>query len=199
MSRLFQLESFTDLKTTTPGTPDISSEDIEAARLAGYDAGYKSGWDDALAGVEADQAKISEEFARNLKDLGFTYHEARAHVISSLEPMVEALLDALFPRFASEAIAAHINAVIHNHADKAASQPILVRVSPEDHDALRGILPHDHSVPLDIIAEPALPIGQAQIVLGKSEYSIDLSDVVETTRSALSALRESNERTLKRA
>lgn len=199
MTRPFQLESFSSASRPSADTPSFSPEELEAARLKGYDAGYQSGWDDAMQQVEQDQSRISEEFARNLRDLGFTYHEARAHVISSLEPLVESLLNALFPTFAAEAIATHIQSLLQDHADKAAAQPMRLRVSPTDIEALRSLLTEQQTFPLEIIEEQALATGQAQLLLGKSEYRVDLSDVVNATQNALSALKESNERTMKRA
>jgi len=200
MSRPVQLESFEQASGRLSLDDDaVSREEAEAARLEGYDAGYQSGWDDAMAQVAADQTKISEEFARNLRDLGFTYHEARAHVIASMEPLVEALISALFPQFAADAIAAQVMSIVQGHADRLGSQPIRLRVSPDDVEALRAMPALSDSFPMEITEEPALATGQAQLVLGKSEYRIDLADVIDATRAALTALHDTNERNLKRA
>ncbi len=199
MSKPFPLEAFSKSSPGhgTPARPLPTHEDVEAARLQAYDEGYKSGWDDAIRQASDEHAQIGEEFARNLRELGFTYHEARAHVIASMEPLVEAFIDALFPAFAADAIKHHITGLMHDHAEAASGQPMLLRVPPADAETLAQIMQSDAPFPLQIVEEPALAAGQVQLVMGKSEYRLDLADVVAATRSALEALHLTNERNLR--
>lgn len=199
MSRLFPLESFSGPRPGSGSAEPVTytAEDLETARLEAYDRGYQSGWDDAVQQNRQDQLRIGEEFARNLQDLSFTYHEARAHVVHSMEQLARSLIDALFPDLAAEAIAHHVSAAISDHAELAGKQPMILRVSPDDHPALQAIVPEVIPFPLEIIAETAQTVGQVHLIMGQSEFQIDLTDIVTAARSALDALHESNERMLK--
>ena len=63
------------------GGAGLTSDQADARAQASYETGYSAGWDDAVRAETEAHKRISAEFARNLQDLGFTFHEARAHVI----------------------------------------------------------------------------------------------------------------------
>mgnify|MGYP003515970463 CR=1 FL=1 len=60
----------------------VPSADQES-RLEAYEQGYRAGWEDAAAAHAEDQRRIRVDLARSLQALGFTYQEARAHVLKS--------------------------------------------------------------------------------------------------------------------
>ena len=198
MGRLLALESFAgaDDRRAGDSARRMSDTEIEALRLEGYDAGYRAGWDDATAAHAQDQDRIGEEFARNLRDLGFTYHEARAHVTAGVEAVLRTFLSTFFPAFLGEAIAAHVEDALAPHIDRAAGQPIRLRVSPADAPALRRLLVSVSTLPCQIEEEPSLARGQVYFAFGAREAEIDLSGVIDATESALDALNEINARTL---
>ncbi|MEN8837451.1 MAG: flagellar biosynthesis protein, partial [Celeribacter marinus] len=86
MSSLFPFEDFGSGRRDSPksATPEQEMQErarlraVEQARATGYEAGYKAGWDDAIAADESVRTKIGAELERNLQDLGFTFHEARS-------------------------------------------------------------------------------------------------------------------------
>lgn len=197
MGRLVTLETFAPRSGAPTPTRTFSASEIEAARLEGYDAGYRAGWDDAMAAEREGQDRISEEFARNLRDLGFTYHEARAHVTSGVEQVLRAFLGKVFPAVMGEALAAHVEDALAPHIEAAAAAPIRLRVCPADAPALRRLLVSVASVPCEIEEEATLSSGQVHCVLGAVERQIDLAGVIGATEDALDALNEINSRMLR--
>lgn len=198
MSRRLELEPF-DLgaPVETPSDPAlVPAADVEAARLAGYDAGYKTGWDDAVRKTEEDGERISAEFARNLRDLGFTYEEARAHVLKSFEGLLFELCDTLFPTLMAEALGPVILESLAEIADDAAGAPVLIRVSPSDGDRLRALLTTDTALPVQVVDEPSLAEGQAYLKLGEEERHVDLAEPLERIREGVRAVVASAERSL---
>jgi flagellar assembly protein FliH len=198
MGRLLALESFAGAEDRRAGdvARRVTDAEIETFRLEGYDAGYRAGWDDAAAAHAQDQDRIGEEFARNLRDLGFSYHEARAHVTAGVDAVLRTFLKTFFPAFLGEAIAAHVEDALAPHVDRAAGQPIRLRVSPQDTPALGRLLVSVSTLPCHIEEEPSLARGQVYFSFGAHEAEIDLSSVIEATESALDALNDINERTL---
>lgn len=208
MPARFQLEEFdaADLASVRPAAarprqpdaatagPGVSHEMIEHARLEGYETGYKAGWDDAAHAEAEEQSRIGAEFARNLQDLGFTFHEARSHVMHALEPLLAGLVERVLPRLVSETMGQTIVEELLPLAASAADTPIEVVVSSSSRPALEKLLAHATTVPLHVIEEPTLADGQVYLRSGKIERHIDFSSAVERIGAAINALYELNEK-----
>jgi flagellar biosynthesis/type III secretory pathway protein FliH len=177
---------------------DLHSEDIEADRLAAYESGYRSGWDDCLAAEMESIRKVEVELARNLADLGFTYHEARSQLLEEVEGLLEALFAQVLPSIVGPAVVRRLIDDVLDLASEALDQPVEIVVSSMDVAQLHAMLPEAPTIPVSVIEEPALAKGQAYLRFGRSERSYDLGQVVErllavlTARSAKSTERQSN-------
>jgi flagellar assembly protein FliH len=106
---MLRYDSF-DASTPEPGpaadpVPALDEAAREAERLAAYESGYRSGWDDCLAAEQEAMRKVGAELARNLGDLGFTYHEARAQLMAETEALLEACFRTLLSQAAGPAVA----------------------------------------------------------------------------------------------
>jgi len=197
VTRRVDLETF-DLGPPSPEAtePGATEREIESARLEGYDAGYKTGWDDAIRKSNEDGERIGAEFARNIRDLGFTYEEARAHVLKSFEGLLEELSGCFLPALMAEAIGPVIVEALGDIAAEAASAPVLIRVSPAEGERLRGFLEAGTTLPVQVVEEPSLAEGQAYLKLGAKERQVDLSEPLARVREAISAIGAATERTL---
>jgi flagellar assembly protein FliH len=196
MGRPLPLESFA-LRDPAGATPTYSAAELEAARLDGYDAGYRAGWDDAAAAHGSEQDRIGEDFARNLRDLSFTYHEARGHVTSGVAQVLRAFVDGFFPALVAEALAARVLESLEDDIDLAARQPVRLQVSPRDAPVLRRLLVSVGTLPCEIDEEPTLAQGQLLCRLGARELEVDLDAALAAARDALDALNDATTRTLR--
>ncbi len=196
MNRPLLLESF-DRSTPSRAAPVFTAVEVEAARLEGYDSGYRAGWDDACATCVAEQDRIGEEFARNLRDLSFTFHEARAHVLSGVTPVLRAAFQSLFPALVGEALAARVHEALEADIGGASHQPIRIYVSPADAASLRRLLVSVETLPCDLHEEPTLASGQVFFVLGAREVEIDLKAALDAATDALDALNDASRETLR--
>jgi len=188
----FQAAPAAPTERTAPGS--ASHEEVEAARLEGYEAGYKAGWDDASRTLSEDQSRIGAEFARNLQNLGFTFQEARAHVMHALEPLLAGMIERVLPRLVSDTIGHTIVEELLPLASDAADAPIEIVVSPASRPALEGLLADTVSVPFDLIEEATLAEGQVFLRSGRIERHIDFTSAVERIGAAVRGLYELNER-----
>ncbi len=180
----------------TISEPGLSGAEVEAIRTEAYEGGYKSGWDDAVKSAEAERKAISEELARNLRDIGFTYFEAREEILGGLRAFLEDLLDTLFPTLLSETLCAGVAEELADLAEPLMAGELSILVSPDDAEAVRTLLPLQGISDLEIVEEAALPPGLAHLKTATREVNIDAERIVSRLREALAApaMQEEEER-----
>ena len=175
--------------------PDLVSRDqVEASERAAYEQGYSAGWDDAIRAEEEAQTRISAEFSRNLQDLGFTFHEARTHVMSAMEPLLKELVDTFLPAIAAESLGALILQEIQPLADKSADGPIDLMMPVGASARLEKLLTDHSAVPVRLVEEQSLGEGQVLLRSGGFEKRIDLDAVISKVADALAALYHTDQR-----
>ena len=174
----------------TATLPDLANPTPvgEEQALAAYDKGYSAGWEDATQAASQSQDQIDKAMANNLENLGFTYHEARAHVMRSLTPLLNGMLTQLLPRLIRDSLGARILEEIDNLAEDAADTPIEMMVFPEDAAQLQPIVDTITSLPITLVAEPTVPQGQIFLRIGQTEREIDLEGAIASIEKAVSAL-----------
>lgn len=193
---VFPLEDF-GLPTKAQIRDSASAEVLERVRTEGYEDGYQSGWDDAVTAGQDRDRQISEEFSRNLQDLGFTYHEARAHVVSSVTGLLEDLVEVVFPPVLGEALGHHFLAALRENVETLADGSVQILVNPSDADALTSMIDESAPLPAKVIVEEALVPGQAYFRFGSSEQRVDLDKALHALRRALDGVKQANEKVLK--
>jgi flagellar biosynthesis/type III secretory pathway protein FliH len=148
---------------------------LEEARLAAFDQGYKAGWDDAAASQSEDQTRIRADLARTLQGLSFTYQEARAHLLTALQPLLSDIVGRLLPEMARETLAPLVLEQVMPLAEEIADLPVTLVLNPADRTAVETLIQAATGLPLDIAEEPTLPEGQVFVRLGAAEAKVDLS------------------------
>ncbi|ALI55678.1 hypothetical protein [Celeribacter marinus] len=195
MSSLFPFEDFGSGRRDTPKsvTPEQETQErerlraVEQARATGYEAGYKAGWDDAIAADESVRTKIGAELERNLQDLGFTFHEARSHIIKSLEPLLVEMTEKVLPELVSQTLGQSIIDEILPFADSLSDSPVEIMICPSNKVALTALLTGSLPMAVTIVEEPSLTEGQVFLRLGTKERKIDLDGAIGKIRAAIDA------------
>ncbi|MGB5558817.1 MAG: flagellar biosynthesis protein [Paracoccaceae bacterium] len=204
MTRSPALEDFSGA-SLIDGTPSFNSHPLvgaepdtaEAARAAEYEQGYQAGWDDATQSGLQEQARIKTELAHNLQDVGFTFHEARGHVMRSLEPLLNEIIGKVFPAAIRDSLAQSVIEAARPMAQAAVDAPIEVVVAPGNRAALEPVLTSIAHMNFVVKEEPTLGEGQVYLQSGKSELSLDFSETILNVQAALSALLDNNKEALK--
>lgn len=197
MSIRYALEDFGDV-LNAPAKEDASAQitmtradyeiQLEAQKLEGYEAGYQSGWTDATRALTEENGRLQAEFARNLEDLGFTYQEARSHVLSTLEPLLNQMLQVVLPAALDQALGPIVSEAMMPLAAELADTPIEVLVAPDSRPTLEAFLQGAGAVPFEIVEKDTLPEGQIYLRTGDRECSVDLSGAVARISDAVNAL-----------
>lgn len=155
--------------------------------MQGYETGYQAGWDDALVSVETERGHISAEFARNLQELSFSFHEARAQATASLKPFVAAMLHALLPMTASQSLIENVWSAMEPVLQDHNAPTVNLMCAAEDTELLEEFAAKCSTMEIIVIAEPSLIQGQAKFQIAAERHELDVSAIVAQITSLISA------------
>ena len=188
MANRLELEDFGTPVAASPGqgtAPDpAAAEDI---RLSAFEDGYGAGWNDAVAADQNSQTKVSQDFAQNLSDLSFTYHEARNHLTTAAEPIFKELIEKVFPSLIVSGLGAQVLETLSDEVGRIANAPVELVCSPSNTIALTELVGENAPMPINISEEPTLTDGQVFLRFATEERRIDLDEIQTGMDSAISA------------
>lgn len=163
----------------------VSEESLEDARLAAFEKGYQAGWEDASTAHANEQAHISAEFSRNLNDLSFTYHEAYSQVIRSIRPILTRMLDDIVPEVARHAFGFRLVEEAMGIFKKNGQGELVLTLSPASARQLEHHLTKELPMPVRILEDDTLGVGQAYLKLGEAEKCVDLDSLVAEMKALI--------------
>ncbi|MCL3881837.1 ABC transporter ATP-binding protein [Marivita sp. GX14005] len=171
----------------TPGNlPGVNEDTIEAERLESFDKGYRAGWDDAIKAKSEETAQHASEFAQNLQDLSFTYHEVHAQVLSNLVPLFDEILNKMLPAVARDTLGAHICDQLSRISRDIGTASIEIAVAPgAGEQVIQMVNDTAGTLPISVVEMSDIADGQAELRLGQREISIDLADTIRQIADAV--------------
>jgi len=181
-----KLEVFdTEEKPAKTQTVVLDRVALEDEKLASYDTGYRAGWEDANAAQSDDQTRIGADLARNLQSLGFTYHEARTHILKAIEPLMVQIVGQLLPEIARETLAPFVLETLMPIAEGLGDAPVTLVLNPAARASVEALLEQATGLPVTIEEEPTLGEGQVYIKLGSVETQVDLDKATADIATAV--------------
>lgn len=184
MAQPLRLEVFEALET--PDSPVfLVPEQIEEIRLNAYERGYVAGWDDGGAQSEGDETKQRATIARQVEQLTFSYHDARAHVLRAIEPLFAAIFETVIPVAARSSIVPLVIEQLLPMAHAAAEMPITLRIAEGSRQAYEVAFEGLILPPLNLVEADTLAEGQAEFSFEATETRIDLTHAADTIRRAV--------------
>lgn len=187
------LEDFGDFKSAAPVT--LTDVTLEERRLAAFESGYEAGWDDCLKAQSESSQRVSSDLAQNLHELSFTYQEAYASILKSLEPLLRGMVDAVLPQAAQKTLGVRIAGMLQDLAKEHGQQPVQIVTAPANSAAVEELIATD-DLPLPVMVEdePSLGDGQVLIRIGGTEREIDLSEVLAEIDRSVTGFFEENQK-----
>jgi hypothetical protein len=176
-----QLEVF-QLAVPTPASDIVvlGKVELEETRLASFDKGYAAGWDDATVAVHSDRSKAEDEVARNLQALGFTFQEARMHLLRGLRPLLTTMMGRLLPALGRDLLNDHIMEALLPKAEAILEVPVRIHVNPRSRRYLDGLATKAKGLAYKIVEEADLPDGQVFLRFGNGDETlIDIDRAVQ--------------------
>lgn len=166
----------------------MGMEAIEESKLEAFETGYQAGWDDAVRAHETEKARISSEFAQNLLDMSFSYHEAMSKLTVALQPLLELMVSKVLPDLAQASLGSHIQEQLRIFAKSQMESSIEIAVSPENFEALSQLLDSTEvEAPFKLKAEPSMAAGQVYLRNSTEEREIDLDGLLLGISDAVKA------------
>lgn len=184
--RPLKLEVF-ESPARRPGgqTVVMDSAVIEEGRVQSYESGYAAGWEDATTAAQDDQSRISSELDNNLQKMAFSFQEAQAHILRSVQPVLTQLCTQLLPPLAQGVLAPIVLDTLMPLIDDLAEAPVHVVLNPAARPAVERLLSQAAGLPLVIVEEPTLGEGQVYLRLGEVEHRVDLDHAVASLTRAV--------------
>ncbi len=187
------LEDFSSPHTSLSHA-SVSEETFEDIRLETFEKGYQAGWDDATKALADDQRYVSVDLARNLQDLSFTYHEALTHVTTSIEPLLERMVDAVLPVAAQHSLGVRIISEVMDMVKDRTEGKLILTMSPESRTRLEPLFQTNLPMTATLRDDDSLGQGQVFLKFEQDERNIDLDGLIEDIRAALTGFFEVNRR-----
>lgn len=196
MSISHLLEDFgsSSFQSQSGGTTEVLKEE---QRLEAFEQGYKAGWDDANKAQSDSASQISTEFARNLQDLSFTYHEAFSHVMKAMNPLLQQIVEAVLPAMAQQTLGARVVEQLLNMARTHGEQPASITVSPANLAAMESILEQEMPFPVQVTEDSSMGEGQVELRFGQTEQEIEMDEVLAGIGQAVAGFFQQHEKELK--
>lgn len=193
MSRRVSLEDFDGTaprpapRAPAPQPPDI---DEDALRSAGFEDGYKSGWDDCRAEHQKSELAVSSDLAQSLRDVEVTYHDARRDVLTAIKPVIDTIIAQVLPKIASEGLGAMVAQEIMPHLDAASELEAELHCAPDVVPVLQRLLNDREDLPVHIRPVPSFSGAQVALRMGAEARNIELSAAIDQISHELSSFTE---------
>jgi len=188
------LEDFGEnLRGSAIAITDISLED---ERLAAFEKGYRAGWDDAVKSQAEDARRITEDLAQNLQDLTFTYEEAYAAVLNSLQPLLEQMVATILPQLSRNTLAPRLAEILQEKVRDHGRQTIVIAVAPSDLTRIETLIEALPDLEIALTQDNTLASGQIFLRFGETEEEINLDSVVRAIDHAISGFFEENRKAI---
>lgn len=185
-------------RAASPATPEpMTEEDLETLRLEAFENGYKAGWDDSLKAQAEDAMRIRDDFARNLQDLSFTYHEAHSHVMQSVTGLLEDIVALVLPEAMRKTLGLRVVEQLTEMAEIAGAQEVEIVSAPSDLLLIQSFLETEAGFPVTATADDTLAEGQVFLRMSGQERQIDLDPVIAGIRDAVETLLQETERSVR--
>lgn len=180
-----RLETFLDPAPDGETTVVTDMRAMEEARLAAYEQGYAAGWDDSASAAESDRGKLAADLGQHLQTLGFTYHEARAHLLAALEPLLLQMTATVLPAMARAGLGALVVDTLRPLAAQMTLVPVELTLHPDARPAVEQLLLMESALPVTIIEDASLGLSEAHLRLATTERRIALDTAVTSISAAV--------------
>ena len=141
--------------------------------------------------------RIRDDFARNLQDLSFTYHEAHSHVMQSVTGLLEDIVALVLPEAMRKTLGLRVVEQLTEMAEIAGAQEVEIVSAPSDLLLIQSFLETEAGFPVTATADDTLAEGQVFLRMSGQERQIDLDPVIAGIRDAVETLLQETERSVR--
>lgn len=181
------LEDFSATNVSEGPIKLMSEDALEDHHLASFEQGYAAGWEDAITAQAQDQTKVTEALARSLEDLSFTYHEAYAQMMASVEPVFRSLTKQVLPQVMDQTFGHRVVEQLNAMTAGQIAQPVALIIPPGTSIAIKPLLAKELPIQVELIEHPSMAPGQACLKVGDAERELDSDQLLEGIANSVNA------------
>lgn len=179
-----RLEKFIQPLHHNIGARLISESEIEAIRKESFEAGIREGAAAATEAFSTEKSRCLSRIEEVIGDAFFAREEAHRLALTSLRPLIVALVEVLAPALGRSGLSAEIAAVVEHAARNAAESSLTVFTPAGMGDEIADLLAKGDSS-VQVIEDLTLAESQSRISWNGGFDSIDLGAAAEASRTAI--------------
>ncbi|MGH1463875.1 MAG: hypothetical protein ACRBBQ_00800 [Cognatishimia sp.] len=172
------LQEFQD--QVAPGTGMLDAPNSQA-----FEEGYKAGWEDANAAIGREKTALSATLARNLRDLTFTFFEARSATIGHLDEVVDLMVAKALPAMAHATLGLRLSQLLRDLSPRDEHVSIELCAHPDDVAGIEGIMTEVPGVAPRVFSDPDMPAGCVQWRVADQEQQLDINNLISEINTAV--------------
>lgn len=163
---------------------------VERLKAEAFEAGYASGWEDAIASDKTARMQLEAEFERNIQNIAFSFGEAVTQVRGELRDFLAALIEQFLPAIAPEVLREHVRTELLTIGENLTDVPIEVVTSPDCNSTVAEMLSTDFAMDIHLVEDASLSAGQVYLRLGTREVEVTLEPLMRAVSCQLAALKD---------
>ena len=166
-------------------------------KSAQFEKGYAAAWKDVLEKQDNQRQAWETQLTHSLQDLSFTYHEASAHILESLQPLLEKMLATLLPQIAEQTLPHIIAEQIMEHLTTQGQPRVQITSAPDTRIELDALMPDNPELSIEMVEDPSLVTGLVFLRIGKVEQQVNTTKVATNICSTITGFFQENKKDLK--
>jgi len=192
-----RLEKFANIHSVENGARLVSSLELDAVRNEAYENGVREGAAAASDAFSSEQSRCLSRIQEVIGDTYFAREEAHRLALTSLQPLVESMANALAPAFCSKGLSVEIAQIVTEAARRAPDDVLTIFVPPQQVAEITALLDRDNP-DVSIKQDPGLNESEARVDWGGGFDRIDLgvtsSEVLAAVRDFFAEVENSTEK-----
>jgi|TARA_B110000003_G_C16323536_1_gene407786 hypothetical protein len=166
-------------------------------KSAQFEKGYATAWKDILEKQDNQRQAWETQLTHSLQDLSFTYHEASAHILESLQPLLEKTLATLLPQIAEQTLPHIIAEQIMEHLTTQEQPQVQITSAPDTQIELEALMPDNSELSIEMVEDPSLVPGLVFLRIGKVEQQVNTTKVATNICTTITGFFQENKKDLK--
>lgn len=176
MSRLATFENFATPKPTRAEKAKATQERIEDEKLAAFDSGYKSGWDDAISAYTDGRRIMAGTLKDAISKAEVDLEAVRSEILSQIHPIFQKSVEIFCQKGALSPLANRLFQLLQELTTGSQRSELLVECSVEDLETLEAVC-KEKNIETKPTINQSLAQGQFTISCDQEKLEVDFSEI----------------------
>jgi len=185
-------ENFATPQPTKASKAAASRERLEDEKLAAFDAGYKSGWDDAISAYTDGRQVLAETLTKAISKAEIDLRDAKSQMLSQVLPLTEKWAEVVFGDGTNSLIANRLVQVVKEQTQDEKMLHLVIECSEQDLETLT-IACKERNLHSQPTVSTTLKQGQFSVKYNDSALEMDFPEIRSNLKSLLAEFKTLHE------